>query len=115
MAEITRKDIFDTLSEFYGKVIEPRFDRIEKRLDEHDKKFRDILNHFDQIYERFERLETEYYSITAGLQRIEDKLDKEISKGELLEREISALRGRGSKLQERIEEIDSQLKSHKHS
>ena len=56
MVEITKKDIFDTLSEFYGKVIEPRFDRIGKRLDEHDQKFRDILNHFDQICERFERL-----------------------------------------------------------
>jgi len=28
MTEITKKDIFDTLAEFYGKVIEPCFDRI---------------------------------------------------------------------------------------
>jgi hypothetical protein len=60
MAEITKKDIFDTLNEFYGKVIEPRFDRIEKRLDEHDQKFRDILEHFDKIYTKLDRLETEY-------------------------------------------------------
>jgi hypothetical protein len=67
MTEITKKDIFDTLAEFYGKVIEPRFDRIEKRLDDHDQKFRDILQHFDEIYKRFERLETEYYTINAAL------------------------------------------------
>lgn len=76
MAAITKKDIFDTLIESHGRVLEPRFDQIDKRLDEHDQKFRDILKHSDQIYQRFERLETEYYSITAGLQRIEDKLDR---------------------------------------
>ena len=54
MAEITKKDIFDSLNEFYGKILEPRFDRIEKRLDEHDQRFRDILHHLDQIYQRFE-------------------------------------------------------------
>jgi hypothetical protein len=56
MAEITKKDMFDTLNEFYGKVLEPRFDRIEKRLDGHDQKFQDILNHFDQIYHRLKDL-----------------------------------------------------------
>jgi hypothetical protein len=58
MAEITKKDIFDTLSDFYGKVIEPRFDGVEKKLDQHDQKFRDILEHFDKIYTRLDRLET---------------------------------------------------------
>ena len=63
MAEVTKKDILDTLGEFYGKVIEPRFDGIEKRLDGHDQKFKDILEHFDKIYTKLDRLETEYYSI----------------------------------------------------
>jgi hypothetical protein len=63
MAEITRKDIFDTLSEFYGKIIEPSFDRIEKRLDEDGQEFRDLIDHFGRIYTKLDRLETEYYSI----------------------------------------------------
>jgi hypothetical protein len=63
MVEIAKKDFFDTLSEFYGKVIEPRFDRIEKRLDEDAQKFRDLIEHFDRIYTKLDRLETEYYSI----------------------------------------------------
>ena len=70
MAQLTKKDILDTLKDFYGKIIEPRFDGIDRRLDEHDQKFQDILKHFDEIYHRFERLETEYYSIIAGLKRI---------------------------------------------
>lgn len=40
MAEITKKDILDTLNEFYVKILEPRFDRIEERLDDHDQKFK---------------------------------------------------------------------------
>ncbi len=115
MAQLAKKDILDTLKDFYGKIIEPEFRAIRNKLDEHDQKFRDILEHFDQIYKRFERLETEYYSIIGGLKRIEEKLDREISNRELIEREIAALRERVSKLQERIENIDSELKSHQHS
>lgn len=59
MTGITKKDIFDTLTEFYGKVIEPEFKAIRTKLEEHDQKFRDILQHFNEIYKRFERLETE--------------------------------------------------------
>ncbi len=85
-AVLTKDDLSDTLNEFFGKVIEPRFDKIDKKLEEHDRRFNDLLNHFDQIYHRLDRLETEYFTITAGLQRIEkqlnaveEKLDKEIS------------------------------------
>lgn len=66
MAEVTKKDIFDGLAEFYGKVIEPRFDRLEKKLDEHDQRFKDLLDHFDKIHTRLDRLETEYYTIVAA-------------------------------------------------
>ena len=45
MAEITKKDIFDTLTEFYGKMIEPEFRAIRSKLDEHDQRFKDLLDH----------------------------------------------------------------------
>jgi chromosome segregation ATPase len=125
VAPITKKDLSDVLTDFYGKVIEPRFDRLEKRLDEHDKKFADLLAHFDQIYSRLDRLETEYFTITAALQRLEDsmgklenrmgrieeKLDKEIALRERLEREVSDLKQRVIALQARIEEIENHLKT----
>jgi len=63
MADITKKDMFDTLVEFYGKVIEPEFKAIHNKLDDHDRKFKDLLEHFDRIYTKLDRLETEYYSI----------------------------------------------------
>ena len=130
---LTREDLSDTLNEFFGKVIEPRFDRIEsyiqnhieprfdkidKELEDHGKKFNDLLNHFDQIYNRLERLETEYFTITAGLQRIEKqliavegKLDKEISLRERLEKEVLDLKQRVVFLQRQIEEIEIRLKT----
>ena len=132
MAEITKKDMVDTLSEFYGKFIEPEFRAIRSKLDEHDQKFRDILYHFDQIYQRFERLETEYYSIIAAVDRIEqrldrfeqrldkieqgqheigEKLDKEISIREHIEKEIKDLKQRVLILQERIEDLGKRLKT----
>ena len=145
---LTKEDISDTFNEFFGKVIEPRFDRIEsyiqnhieprfdriesyiqnrieprfdkidKKLEEHDKKFNDLLSHFDQIYNRLDRLETEYFAITAGLQRvekqlltIEEKLDKEITLRERLEKEVSDLKQRVNLLQREIEEIEIRLKT----
>jgi chromosome segregation ATPase len=118
VAPITKKDVSDALADFYGKVIEPRFDRLERRLDEHGKKFADLLAHFDQIYSRLDRLETEYFAITAALQRLEDrmgrieeKLDKEIAIRERLEKEVSDLKQRVTALQTRIEEIENHLKT----
>ena len=52
MAPITKKDVSDALADFYGKVIEPQFDRLNKRLDEHDNKFADLLAHLDQMYSK---------------------------------------------------------------
>ena len=118
MTPITKKDLSDALTDFYGRMIEPQFDRLNKRLDEHDKKFADLLAHFDQIYTKLDRLETEYYAITAGLQRLEDrmgsieeKLDKEIDIRERLEKEVSDLKQRVISLQARIEEIENHLKT----
>ena len=59
---LTKKDLSDGLDELFEKQIEPRFnrievyiqrqieprfDRIDKKLEEHDKKFDDLLSHFD--------------------------------------------------------------------
>jgi hypothetical protein len=56
VSPITKKDIFDTLSEFYGKVIEPEFKALHTKLDGHDQKFKDLIEHFDRIYTKLDRL-----------------------------------------------------------
>ncbi len=138
MEPITKKDLADTLIEFYGKVIEPQFNKINEKLEGHDKKFADLFNHFDQIYHRLDRLETEYHTIISSLQRIEErlggvekrldhveirldgvdkrldriegKLDKEIDLKEHLEKEVADLKQRAILLQNQIEELENRIK-----
>jgi len=125
MSPITKKDMLDTLSDFYGKFIEPEFKAIRGKLDVHDQHFKDLLDHFDRIYTRFERLETEYFSITAAVGRIEQRLDRveagmekiggkldlEIFSKDRLEKEIGDLKQRVSTLQDRIEDLEKRLKT----
>lgn len=113
-----KKDISDALVDFYGKLIEPEFKAIRSKLDEHDQKFKDLIDHFDRIYTRLDRLNTEYYSITAAIDRIErvieeidKKLDMELSLRERLEKEIMDLKQRVSIIQDRLEDLDKRLKS----
>ncbi len=109
MAEITRKDLFDVLNEFYLKILEPRFDRIENRLNEHDQKFKDILLHFDQIYQRLERLETEYYAIKAGIDRIENRLDAMNNRLDAVENRLDAVENRLDKVENRLDKVEHRL------
>ena len=55
---ITKKDISEVFDEFYGKVIEPRFDRIDKKFEEQNKKFNDTLQ------SRIEEIETHLKTIS---------------------------------------------------
>ena len=56
-------------------------DELGARIDAVDQKlegFRDETHtNFDDVYRRFDRLETEYYSISAGLSRVEKKISEE--------------------------------------
>lgn len=45
MPVITKKNVFHALNEFYGEILEPRFDGIDERLDEHDQRLKDLLEH----------------------------------------------------------------------
>jgi archaellum component FlaC len=72
VTEISRKEMFDVLNDFYTKILEPRFDSIEKKLDGHDQKFDDLTRHLDQIYSRFERLEMEYHAINGAIDRLDE-------------------------------------------
>jgi hypothetical protein len=37
--------------------------------------FAEVDGHFDDVYKRFDRLETEYQVIVAGLKRLEERMD----------------------------------------
>src|SRR3989304_5904551 len=92
MAENVKKAVAEALGQFYRDRLDPRFDRLERKQAEHDERFRDILGHFDQLYQRLTRLEEEYQAIVQGLRRIEDLLIREQTQRELLERRLQELK-----------------------
>lgn len=46
---LTKKDLWEVLGDFFEKVIAPYFERIEKRLDGHDKRFEKVENQLDTM------------------------------------------------------------------
>ncbi len=125
MTEISTKEMFGVLSDFYTRILEPRFDRIEKTLEGHDQKFDDLTHHLDQIYLKIERLEMEYHAINAAIDRLDEHIGKveiqlremttgfkrEVSAKELLEKEVALLKERISNLQNRVETIERELRT----
>ena len=91
MAENIKKVVTEGLKEFFQTQLKPRFDQIHQRVGQldqrfnliefkltehdqkfvailekqtgHDERFRDILGHFDQLYQRISGLEDEYQAI----------------------------------------------------
>jgi chromosome segregation ATPase len=63
---------------------------------------REMLSHLDEIYRRFDRLDTEYHALVAAVSRLEalppDKAE--------LQREIEHLRGRIHQLEQRLDDLE---------
>ena len=109
MSENVKKAVAEALGVFYRDHLEPRFDRIEGKLAEHDERFRDLLGHFDQLYQRITRLEDEYQAIVQSLRRIETLLVGEQTKRELLERRIEELKLQVGELQLKITDLEQRI------
>lgn len=68
------EEIYDVLMRFHREFVLPDMDRLETRMiDRMDALHRQTLGHFDAIYKRFDRLESEYYSLKAAVQRLEER------------------------------------------
>ena len=69
-------DLIPLLAKFHREVLLPDIDRvvgqrIGELRQEMNARFREVDGHFDAIYKRFDRLETEYQMLLAGLKRVE--------------------------------------------
>jgi hypothetical protein len=62
-------ELFDTLMLFYREIIEPRFDQLNERMDGMVTKS-EMMGYMDDVYGRFDRLETEYQALTAAVRRL---------------------------------------------
>lgn len=106
-------DLLNVLTRFHQEVVLPDLERVvDERLDSRIGPLQQVmLANFDAISKRLDRLETEYQSLRAGVQRIEErlasleqKLDKMALRSELIE-----LKERVAMLEHRIAELEADL------
>jgi hypothetical protein len=65
------EDLLPILTRFHREVVLPDIERVVGGLrDEMNGRFAALDVHFDAIYQRFDRLETEYHMLVAGLKPV---------------------------------------------
>ena len=60
---------FSDLIRFHREFIAPDMERIFARLDQNDRRWDDAAKHFDAIYKRFDRVDSELAALNAGMRR----------------------------------------------
>ena len=107
---------YQALVEFLGRqfaevdqrfaVIDQRFDALTTELRE----FRgDVLAHFDELYRRLGRLESEYFAIVQTLRRMETLLGDEQAHRRVLAESLVRLKTELAGLQARVEALEARI------
>ena len=97
------EDLWQTLTRFHREIAMPDIEQkikepLERRIDD----LRDEMHsHLDAIWKELRDLKQEYYAITAGLKRLEEKVDS-IVRGELKE-----LKERVVALEQRLSDLEA--------
>jgi phage shock protein A len=102
-------DLIQSLTRFHQEVVMPDFR--EALQTESGNLRREVLSHFDDLYHRFDRLETEYQSLVAGVGRVEKRMlniERRLEKLDVRE-ELETLKTRVADLQDRIARLESEL------
>jgi len=107
------EDILPILARFHREVVVPDVKRIvDEAVGEGIGALEQRLNgHFDAIYQRFDRLETEYHMLVVGVKRIEERLDEIEQRLDrvALKSELLELKGRVEALERKIASLDADL------
>lgn len=102
-------ELLNTLVRFHREVVLPDVERV---VESAIGGFRDeMLTHFDALYKRLDRLESEYQALTAAVRGLEERvasLDQKLDRM-ALRSELLALRDRVTELEQRIAELEAQL------
>jgi predicted nuclease with TOPRIM domain len=91
-------ELYDVLTRFHREVVIPDMQRMIGEVRS------EVLSHFDTLYKRLDRLESEYQALRAAVIRIEEKLDRTALRSELLE-----LKARVATLEEKIAELENEI------
>lgn len=97
------------LARFHRDILMPEFRREMDALRTDIRA--EFAGHLDAIYKRFDRLETEYHAIVAGLKRIEERLDKVEERLDklALKSELVELKARVEGLQAQVQALEERL------
>ena len=99
-------DLIPVLAKFHREVVLPD---VKRAVGEVVGDLEGRMNaHFDAIYERFDRLESEYHMLVVSLKRVEEGLDS-IEKRMALRTELQELRTKVTSLEAKIAELESEL------
>lgn len=88
-------------------ALDARVTSLDTRLDDFR---RATLQHFDEIYRRFERLEQEYHAITEALRRLEAHRTTTDLRTDTLERDVTDLRQRVGDLESRLDAFEREVR-----
>ena len=100
---LTRDVLASVLVDFHRDVVRPDIQHIVG--EEVGALRREMFTHFDALYHRLDRLESEYQAIKVGLQRVEDRLEAVETRLDHLEAMVLELRTRLGRVEERLEEL----------
>jgi len=94
------------LAKFHREVLGPEIREIVR--EEVGAHRRETQAAFDAIFQRSDRLETEYHMLVAGVKRIEERLDRIDQKLDraALKSEVLALKARVEELERRLNEAE---------
>ena len=104
-----KNELSEALIDFYQKLLKPEIEAIKDKLTGHDEKFIDVIDHFDSLYKRLDRLDDEYYTIVQGLKRIEESLESGNERRDKLERRIKDIKEQVNNLQLRLEKVEKEV------
>jgi predicted nucleic acid-binding Zn-ribbon protein len=100
-----------TLTQFHREVLLPDMQRL---LVESEQRIQLRMDaQLDAIYQRFDRLETEYHMLVAGLKRVEERLDRVESRLSAVEQKLErvALRSEVEELKARVDTLQAQVRA----
>lgn len=97
-------DVLSILTKFHREVALPDLDqRIGLVREETSALQKEALSHFDEMYRRFDRLESEYQALAAAVTRLETRGMTRVA----FDREVDGLKTRVKDLEQRIEQLRS--------
>src|SRR5262245_50252612 len=102
-------DLIPILTRFHRDVLLPEFRQIVR--DEVGSLRVEVTAHFDAIYKRFEKLETEYHMLVVGLKRVEERLDRVEGRLDRMEKGLAGLDQKVDKmaLRSELEELKARV------